>query len=106
MPNNSFTPEEQSVLQYHRNNIAGKTYMSDPDGNITTFRGAVVGLPQGETIIPTYWHGQVRDVPEAVRFAIQSGIKWPSYKTPEAALAREKALHDVMEADITAMRKK
>jgi hypothetical protein len=48
----------------------------------------------------------VRDVPEAVRFAIQSGIKWPSYKTPEAALAREKALHDVMEADITAMRKK
>ena len=80
-------------------------YRRNADGSITTFKGAVVGLPGGETIIPTYWHGEERDIPTAVRFAIKSGIKFPSYKTPEEALARERAIHSIMESDIQAFQK-
>jgi len=63
-------------------------------------------MPQGETIIPTYWYGQERDIPSAVRFATRSGIKFPAYKTPDEALARERAIHGIMEKDIQAFQKK
>ena len=94
------------MLNYHRRNLATGIYQKNPDGTITTFKGAVVGLPSGQTIIPTFWYGQERDVPTAVRFAMRSGIKFPSYKTPEEALAREQAIHKIMETDIDAFQKK
>ena len=80
-------------------------FQKNADGTLTTFKGAVVGMPNGETIIPTFWSGQERDVPTAVRFAVRSGIKFPSYKTPEEALAREQAIHKIMESDIDAFQK-
>ena len=99
------TPEEQEVLDYHRRNLATGMYQKNADGSLTTFKGAVVGLPQGETLIPTYWHGQERDVPSAVRLAMKSGIKFPSYKTPEEALSREQTIHKMMEKDIADFQK-
>ena len=102
----SLTPEEQEVLDYHRRNLATGMYQRNSDGSLTTFKGAVVGLPGGETIIPTYWYGQERDIPTAVRFALRSGIKFPAYKTADEALSRERAIHALMEADIDAFQKK
>jgi hypothetical protein len=99
------TPEEQQVLDYHRRNLATGTYQKNADGSLTTFKGAVVGLPQGETLIPTYWYGQERDIPTAVRFAVRSGINFPAYKTPDEALAREQAIHKIMESDIANFQK-
>ena len=100
------TPEEQEVLEYHRRNLAAGTYKRNADGSITTFKGAVVGLPGGETLIPTYWHGEERDIPTAVRFAIKSGIRFPSYKTPDEALKRERMIHSLMEQDLQAFQRK
>ena len=94
------------MLDYHRRNLATGIFQKNADGSLTTFKGAVVGLPQGETLIPTFWYGQERDIPTAVRFAARSGIKFPSYKTPEEALAREQAIHKIMETDIDAFQKK
>ena len=99
------TPEEQAVLDYHRRHLATKTFQKNADGSLTTFKGAVVGLPQGKTLIPTYWYGQERDIPTSVRLAIKSGIKFPSYKTPDEALSREKTLHKMMEQDILSYQK-
>lgn len=93
------------MLEYHRRNLATGLFKRNADGSITTFKGAVVGLPGGETIIPRYWHGEERDIPTSVRFAIKSGIKFPSYKTTQEALARERALHSLMDADIQAFQK-
>lgn len=93
------------MLNYHRRNLQTGIFQKNADGTLTTFKGAVVGLPNGQTIIPTFWYGQERDVPTAVRFAMRSGIKFPSYKTPEEALAREQAIHKIMEADIDAFQK-
>ena len=63
--------------------------------------GAVVEAPGGkQMLIPTYWGGAIRSVPDAMRMAIKSGIKFPTYDTPEEALAREKFIHGIMEQDV------
>jgi hypothetical protein len=92
-------PDEQSVLDYHRQNLLGGTGLKNADGSITTFKGAIVGFDDGYAILPRYWHGQVREVPDAVRFAMRSGIKFPRYKTIEEAEAAELRLHSIMDSD-------
>ena len=94
------TPDEQAAIDYHRSNLWGGNALVNPDGSTTTFRGAVIGTDGGHMILPTYWHGQVRDIPQAMRFAIKSGIKFPVYKTAKDALAAEQRLHGIMEKDL------
>ena len=96
-----FTPQEQAAISYHRNNLLGGTSLRHPDNSLTTFYGAVVETPEGAMVLPTYWHGQIREVPQAMKFAIKSGIQFPTYKTVDEALKAEKRMHDVMEQDVT-----
>ena len=93
------TPEEQNVIQYHRNNLDTGLYLTNPDGSPTTFKGAVMGTPEGAMLFPTYWHGAVMEPKTAFRMASRSGIGFPIYKDSDTALAREQLLHRVMEAD-------
>ena len=94
------SPDEQAVIDYHRSNLYQGKGLKNPDGSVTTFRGSVVGADGGHMILPTYWHGQVRDSPQAMRFAIKSGIKFPKYPTVKEALAAEQRLHGIMEQDL------
>ena len=94
------SPEEQAVIDYHRSNLYQNKGLRNPDGSVTTFKGSVVGADGGHMILPTYWHGQVRDIPQAMRFAIKSGIKFPVYKSAKEALAAEQRLHKIMEQDL------
>ena len=57
-------------------------------------------------LLPTYWGGAVREVPDAMRFAIKSGIKFPTYPSVDEALAAEKRMHDIMEQDLEVYRAK
>lgn len=102
----ALTPEEQAVLDYHRNNLWTGNALRNPDGSLTTFKGAVVGVDGGHMLLPTYWHNQVRDIPQAMRFAVKSGVNFPVYPTAQEALAAEKRLHDVMEQDLEEYRMK
>jgi len=106
LPAPEMTPEEQEVLDYHRRNLATGMYQKNADGSITTFKGAVFDTPTGATLVPTYWHGQVREPHEGYRMAVKSGIRFPQYKTREEALAREHLIHRLMEQDIQAFQKK
>jgi len=104
------TPEEMEVIQYHRNNIDTGSGQRNDDGSETTFYGSVVTLDTGTPderamIIPTYWHGKRRSIDEAMEFVRKSGIPFPTYPDEATALAREKTLHDVMDADGAALRK-
>ena len=94
------SPDEQAVIDYHRSNLYQNKGFRNPDGSVTTFKGSVVGADGGHMILPTYWHGQVRDIPQAMRFAIKSGIKFPVYPTVKEALAAEQRLHGIMEQDL------
>ena len=94
------TPDELVALNYHRQMLLQNLAQKNADGSLTTYRGAVVGTPEGETYLPTYWHGEVRDVPQAMRFMLKSGMKFPTYKTVDDALAAEKRIHAIMEQDV------
>jgi hypothetical protein len=94
------SPDEQAVIDYHRSNLYQGKGLRNPDGSTTTFKGSVIGADGGHMILPTYWHGQVRDIPQAMRFAIKSGIKFPIYPTVKEALAAEQRLHGIMEQDL------
>ena len=94
------TPEEEALIQYHRNHLYGGTALKNADGSYTTFRGAVVGTDNGHTIMPTYWNGAVRPIEESFRNMVKSGISFPNYPTVDAALAAEQRLHGIMESDV------
>jgi hypothetical protein len=92
---------EFAVLTHHRNNLFGGRALINPDGSRTTFRGAIVETPDGkQALIPTYWNGAVRNIPDAVRMAIKSGAEFPVYDTVEEAEAAEQRLHGMMEEDM------
>ena len=96
-----FTPNEQAALQYHRNHLTGGTGLKNADGSTTTFMGSVVDTPNGGAmILPTYWHGEIRDVPQAMKFATKSGVTFPEYKSVKEALAAEQRMHKIMEQDV------
>ena len=50
-------------------------------------------------LIPLYWGNAVREVPDALKMAIRSGIDFPVYKDVVAAEAAERRLHDIMEQE-------
>lgn len=97
----TLTPAERAVLAYHRQHLARGSFLTNPDGSLTTFRGAISGVPEGEMLYPTYWRGRVRNEREALAEALSSGIKWPIYKTPQEAIRREKLIHMLMESDVS-----
>jgi hypothetical protein len=93
------------VIQYHRNNLDNNTFITEPDGSPTTFRGAVMGVDNGSMLFPRYRDGVVLEPSTAQRLAVRSGTKFPVYKDDETALAREQFLHEVMKADSDAYMK-
>ena len=101
------TPQEQSVINYHRANLEGNNYWEHPDGEITTFHGTIVDTPDGgAALIPGYWGGrQTRSVPDAVEKAIKSGVDWPRFKNPQEARSTEIKLHGIMERDLDVFKK-
>jgi hypothetical protein len=102
----ALTPQEQEVYDFHKRNLDSGLYQTNDDGSITTFKGAVVGTPNGQMLMPTYWHGQERAIPDAYRMAIRSGIPFPVYKTADEALAREQVIHQLMSRDIDEFQKR
>lgn len=97
----AFTPQEQAALNYHRQNLLGNTGLRHPDGSTTTFYGTVVNTDKGSMILPTYWGGAIRSVPDAMRWAIKSGIDFPTYPSEKEALVAEQRMHHIMEQDLS-----
>ena len=98
------TPEELNVIQYHRNNLDAGTYLTNPDGSPTTFKGAVMGVDNGAMLFPRYRDGVILEPSTAQRLAARAG-GFPVYKDDATALAREQYLHDIMVADSNAFMK-
>jgi len=99
---------EQNVIAYHRRMLKNNTYGRDQQGNITTFRGALIGDKEnnGPTqLVPTWWNGRLLnsldEIENARKEALKQGIKWPIYKSYKEAEQREQKIHsDYMDKDI------
>ena len=99
------SPAERETIDYTRRNMATGMVQQNPDGSITSFKGAVEDFPDGSIrYFPTFWNGHVLPVNEARDRAVKSGIDWPKYPTYESALSRENAIHGIMEREADAYR--
>ena len=74
-----------AITQHHFHNIAyGKAKRMD-NGDLATVNTIIKEIDGVETLIPTVWDGQIVDEENAVHFAVQSGIAWPT-RTGENAV--------------------
>lgn len=100
---NRLTPAERSNIEYHRQHLRNKTFYRDPKtGDITTFYGMTVKLPNGRfATVPSYLgNGQfAKSEQEALAHANKIGLKYPIYKSEKEALDAEQRVHRVMEQD-------
>ena len=97
------TPAERSNIEYHRQHLRNKTFYRDPKtGDITTFYGMTVKLPDGRfATVPSYLGSGkfAKDEGEALAHANKIGLKYPIYKSEKEALKAEQRVHDVMAQD-------
>jgi hypothetical protein len=91
------------ITEHHYLNIANGKSVENEDGSLSTVKTIIVEIDGVETLIPTVWDGQiVEDVEMAVRFAKESGVKWPSAEGPDAVeklQALDDKIHKNMMAD-------
>ena len=105
-PESELTQEEKNALEYHRNNLKSGKYLVQPNGDITTFMGAISNVDGKEMYYPTYWGGKVLEPNEAIDQTFKSGIRFPMYNSVKEAEKRERIIHGIMQSDIDAARKK
>lgn len=95
----TLSPEEKNVLQYHRDRMKDGTAIRNNDGSLTTFMGAISDIDGKPTIHPTFFDGKVISPQEGARRAVASGIKWPQYKSVKQAEFAEEKIHAIMARD-------
>jgi hypothetical protein len=99
----SLTQEEKNAVDYHRRNLEAGFVQQNGDGSGTSFKGAVEDINGKPTYFPTFWNGRELPLDQARQRVLNSGIQFPTYPTYDAALAREKMIHDqIMAPDMRA----
>ena len=97
------TPEEQKIVDYHRNTIKGGGVGEDQSGRPVTVYTTTIPTGKGEehANVPGYVGGKIRDRKELQKLfkdEIAEG-KWPTYKTGKEADARAKEVHQIMDEE-------
>ena len=97
------TPQEQKIVDYHRNTIKGGGVGEDQSGRPVTVYTTTIPTGKGEehANVPGYVGGKIRDRKELQKLfkdEIAEG-KWPVYKTGKEADARAKEVHQIMDEE-------
>jgi spore germination cell wall hydrolase CwlJ-like protein len=79
-----------AITKHHYHNIAHGKAKALENGDLATVHTAIVNIDGVETLIPTVWDGEIVDVQTAIKFAVDSGIAWPTRTGPEAVAELEK----------------
>jgi spore germination cell wall hydrolase CwlJ-like protein len=74
-----------AITEHHYLNIARGKAKPLEDGTLATVNTIIVNIDGVETLIPTVWDGEIVSDEEATRFAINSGVDWPT-RTGENAV--------------------
>ena len=108
MPDLKLTPQEQNIVQYHRNNIKMNHVGRDEEGHPVTVWSTGVQMESGPhkgkyVSVPGYIAGQKIDDPELVRDYWRSEInqgKWPVYSSSKELNKRSKEIHSIMDDEV------
>ena len=97
------TPQEQKIVDYHRNAIKSGGVGEDQRGRPVTVYTTTVPTGRGDehANVPGYVGGKIRDRKELQKLfkdEIAEG-RWPVYKTGKEADARAKEVHQIMDEE-------
>ena len=95
------TPQEQKIVDYHRNTIKGGGVGEDQHGNpVTVYTNTIpTGKGKEHANVPGYVGGKILDRDELQQLfkdEIAEG-KWPTYKSGREADRRAKEIHQIMD---------
>ena len=93
------TPQEQKIVDYHRNTIKGGGVGEDQHGNpVTVYTNTIpTGKGKEHANVPGYVGGKILDRDELQQLfkdEIAEG-KWPTYKSGREADRRAKEIHQI-----------
>ena len=87
-----------AITEHHYLNIARGKTGKDKDGNMQTVVSTIVEIDGVETLIPRLWDGEVRSVQQATKFAVESGVEWPTASGDNAIIELQEMDADIHEA--------
>ena len=98
------TPQEQKIVDYHRNTIKGSAVGMDQEGRPVTVYTTTIPTGRGDehANVPGYVGGKIRDREELQRLfkdEMAAG-RWPTYKTGEEAGRRAAEIHSIMDDEV------
>ena len=103
-PLDSFSPQEQSLLDYHRDNLFNNKFLRNEDGSVTTLYSMTFEAEDGRIYMIPGYDSESRKTLEfndALNRALEVGLEnFPSYETREQARQAEEDLHKVIELDM------
>ena len=102
------TPQEQNLVQYHRDNVTFNNVGTGPKGEPVTVYSTGVTMDSGphkgkSVTVPGYIAGKQYEDPDLIRDYWRSDInkgKYPIYDTAEKADKRAKEIHSIMDDEV------
>ena len=103
----NISPQEQAIIDYHRNTIASGNVGRDEHGNPVTVYSSTVNIPSGPhagkvATVPGYYNNQIHNNPQEIQSHWADQInqgKWPIYYDPRTGDTRAKYIHGVMDQE-------
>ena len=102
------TPQEQNIVQYHRDNIHFNNVGEGPEGEPVTVYSTGVTMDSGphkgkSVTVPGYIQGKQYEDADLIRDYWRSDInkgKYPVYNTSKEADKRAKEIHQIMDDEV------
>ena len=85
------------ILAHHFKNLAEGKTVTNEDGTVSSIFTIQADIDGKPTLIPTVWDGKILTPKEAIKKALETGIKWPTAKTHEDLRKYDIELHRKME---------
>ena len=103
----NISPQEQAIIDYHRNTIASGNVGRDEQGYPVTVYSNSIDIPSGPhagkvATVPGYFDSKIHNDPKEIYNKWGSQIdqgKWPIYYDPRTADTRAKYIHGVMDQE-------
>jgi hypothetical protein len=89
-----------AISGHHYHNIAYGKSVENEDGSLSTVKTTIVSIDGVETLIPTVWDGKIVDDKTATKFAIDSGVDWPT-RTGDSAVEELEAFDRNIHTEFT-----
>jgi hypothetical protein len=102
----SLSPQEQRIVDYHRNSIKTGRVGTGPNGEPVTVYSTGIRIPEGPNAgkfvsVPGFVNGRIlseRELYDHWKGEIQSG-QWPMYDSGEELNRRSQEIHTIMDAE-------